>query len=133
MPNPNYRKPVPGAWAAEGLRVIFEESLVELGGEIVEKLKIIIEAMAWEQLIIFKYSGSDRVVAPFVVGSSSEGNPLMRGFQVEGISRSGKGKGWRVFQVREMGDVENHQDYFKSEDFDFQRPYPWIHKVFRML
>lgn len=97
------------------------------------KIETILDAMDWPQLIVFQYDGSDRVVAPFVVGVSSEGNPLLRGFQLEGISRSGKGPGWRVYQIMKMVKVENHWDYFRASDFDFDRSYPWTFKVFKML
>jgi len=89
--------------------------------------------MEWPQLIIFRYGDSDRVAAPFVLGVSSEGNPLMRAYQLEGISRSGKGEGWRVFQIRKMEKVENHQDFVNAEDFDFNQLYPWTYKVIGML
>jgi len=79
------------------------------------------------------YDGSDRVVCPFVVGVSMEGNPLMRGYQLEGKSVSGKGEGWRVFQIRKMEMIENYQDFFYPEDFDFNQFYPWIYKVYKML
>lgn len=133
MPNPNYVKAKWGAWAQEGIREIFEDELSTYGEAVTEKLRVIHEAMSWEQLIIFNYSGGDRVVAPFVIGASSEGVALMRGYQLEGLSRSGKPVGWRVFKVSEMLHVENHQDYFRAEDFDFKRFYPWIYKVFKML
>jgi len=99
----------------------------------VSKIETILDAMDWPQLIIFSYDGSDRVVAPFVVGVSSQGNPLMRGYQLEGVSRSGKGEGWRVFQIDKMVNVENHQDFFDPDDFDFQEFYPWTYKVLKML
>jgi len=101
--------------------------------ETISKIQTIFDAMDWPQLIVFKYGDSDRVVAPFVIGVSSEGNPLMRGYQLEGVSRSGKGAGWRMFQIKKMERVENHQDFFKAEDFDFDRNYPWTYEVFKML
>jgi hypothetical protein len=97
------------------------------------KIVTILEAMYWPQLIVFLYGSSDRLVAPFVVGVSSEGNPLLRGYQLEGISRSGKGAGWRVFQIRKMENLENHQEYFDADDFEFDRFYPWTYKVIKML
>lgn len=133
MPNPKYIKAVRGAWSSEGIREALEGDLRGHGVDMTEKIRVIYEAMSWEQLIIFNYSGSDRVVAPFVLGISSEWKPLMRGYQLEGVSRSGKPVGWRVFKVSEMLHVENHQDYFRAEDFDFKRFYPWIYKVFKML
>jgi len=133
MPNPAYVKADPEKWPSEGVRVAEEADLSSFEGETRIKIQTILDAMDWPQLIIFKYGESDRVAAPFVVGVSSEGNPLMRGYQLEGNSRSGKGAGWRVFQVRKMENVENHQDFFSKDDFDFKETYPWIFKVFKML
>ena len=99
----------------------------------VSKVETILDAMDWPQLIIFHYDGSDRVVAPFVVGVSSRGNPLCVVIRLEGVSRSGKGPGWRVFQVEKMENVENHQEFFEPDDFDFQEFYPWTYKVLKML
>lgn len=117
----------------EGPRVVKEWELGVFDSDTIFKIQTILDAMDWPQLIIFRYDDSDRVVAPFVVGVSSEGNPLLRGYQLEGISRSGKGEGWRVFQIRKMEKVENHQDFTIPEDFEFDEIYPWIYKVYKML
>ena len=133
MPNPAYVKSEPGKWAAEGVRVAEVLDLNLFEEETRVKIQTILDAMDWPMLIVFRYGASDRVVAPFVVGISSEGNPLLRGYQLEGMSRSGKGAGWRVFQIRKMANVENHQEFFNKEDFDFDEHYPWIYKTFKML
>lgn len=117
----------------EGVRGAETEDIEVLDADSLAKIETILDAMDRPQLIIFHYGESDRVVAPFVAGVSFEGNPLMRGYQLEGESRSGKGAGWRVFQVRKMENVGNHQDFFNKEDFDFDEFYPWIYKVFKML
>lgn len=133
MSNPAYKKRLKDAPAWEGPRVAEPWEVGGFDYETRTKIEMILDAMDWPQLIIFRYDGSDRVVAPFVIGVSSEGNPLMRGYQLEGVSRSGKGEGWRVFQIRKMGEVENHQDFFDVDDFDFQEFYPWVYKVYKML
>jgi len=101
---------------------------VELG-----KVQTIIAAMEVLMVVMFNYDGSDRVVAPFVMGASKTGNPLVRGYQLEGVSRSGKGPGWRVFQVWKMENLEDYNEYFEPDDFDFQEFYPWIYRVLKML
>jgi hypothetical protein len=93
----------------------------------------VLEAMAWGQLIIFRYGDSDRVVAPFVLGASSDWKPLLRGYQVEGSSRSGKGPGWRVFQVEKISLIDNFQDFFDPDEFVFNELYPWTYYVFATL
>jgi hypothetical protein len=97
------------------------------------KIMVLIEAIEWNQFVKFKYGNSDRIVAPFVVGVSKEGNPLLRGFQMVGNSRSGKGPGWRVFQIEVIEKLENHQTYFEKEDFDFDNYFPWIYRVIKMV
>jgi hypothetical protein len=93
----------------------------------------VLEAMAWGQLIIFRYGDSDRVVAPFVLGASSDWKPLLRGYQLEGSSRSGKGPGWRVFQVEKISLIDNFQDFFDPDEFVFNETYPWTYYVFATL
>lgn len=117
----------------EGVRLGEQGDVDNLSSESLYKIETILEAMEWPQLIIFLYDGTDRVVAPFVIGVSKDGNPLVRGFQLEGLSRSGKVGGWRVFQVQKILNLENHQEYFYPDEFDFERGYPWIYKVFKML
>jgi len=133
MPNPAYVKSEPGKWAREGVREAYREDLDALEDESKLKIYRILEAMEWPQLVVFHYGESDRLVAPFVVGVSGYGNPLMRGYQLEGNSRSGKGEGWRTFQIFKMENLENYQEFFNQEDFDFDVSYPWIYKVFKML
>ena len=118
--------------AYEGVRAAELEDIEGIDSETQVKMETILDAMDWPQLVIFEYSGSSRVVAPFVLGVSSEGNPLMRGYQLEGVSISGKGEGWRVFQIQKMENVENHKDFFDAEDFDFNHLYPWTYKVIGM-
>lgn len=133
MSNPAYQKRREDLPIWEGPRVAEDWEMAYLSHPDQIKIELILDAMDWPQLIVFMYDGSDRVVAPFVIGVSSEGNPLLRGYQIEGVSRSGKTEGWRVFQISKMENLANHQDYFYPGDFDFDQFYPWIYKVYKML
>src|SRR3972149_11456702 len=133
MSHPEWEKKSTDEPIWEGPRVLEEWELADYDEETRFKIETILDAMDWPQLLIFKYGDSDRVVAPFVVGVSSEGNPLLRGYQLEGNSRSGKGAGWRVFQIEKMDALENHQDFFDRADFEFDETYPWVYKVLKML
>ena len=133
MTNPQWGKRATDEPIYEGVRAADVEEFEAIEDWVKFQIQIIFDAMDWPQLIVFNYDGSDRVVAPFVVGVSRDGNPLLRGYQLEGVSRSGKGPGWRVFQVRKMNDLDNFQDYFYKEDFDFDQFYPWTYKVIKML
>jgi hypothetical protein len=133
MSNPEWEKKSTDEPIWEGPRDVDFEAMGISDRETQIKIRTILGAMDWPQLICFRYGDSDRVVAPFVVGVSSEGNPLLRGYQLEGVSRSGKGPGWRMFQIRKMERLENYQEFFNATDFDFDEYYPWIYKVFKML
>lgn len=133
MSNPAYVKSEPGKWLEEGVREAELKDFLSLSLESQGKVEEIFDEMEWSEFVVFKYDGSDRIVAPFAVGVSSKGNPLMKGYQTEGGARSGKTKGWKVFQVSKMENLGNFWDFFKGEEFDFDESYPWIYKVFKML
>lgn len=97
--------------------------------EINEKIQLLREAIETRQAISFWYSGYLRVVEPYVLGLSSQGNPLLRGFQTEGYSLSGKGPGWRVYQVVKMEGLELYGEYFHEERHDYDPDNPWIFQV----
>lgn len=98
-----------------------------------KKVETILDAMDWPQLIIFRYDGSDRVVAPLVLGMSSVGNGLLRGFQLEGVSKGSVKQGWRVYQLTKMEGLEDFQDFFEAKDLKFDEFYPWEYFVFGTL
>lgn len=129
----DFRRKMPWEKDWAGPRPATEDDYRKLGDFSRGNIDLILDAMDSMQLLVFRYGVSDRVAAPFVVGISLEGNPLMRGYQLEGTSRSGKGRGWRVFQVQLMHGLMNHHDFFAPEDFDFDPAYPWIYKVFAIL
>lgn len=133
MSNPAWEKKSTDSPIWEGPSAAEAEAISGLEEDVRLKILTILEAMYWPQLVVFKYGESDRVVAPFVLGLSSEENPLLRGFQLEGFSRSGKGAGWRVFQIRKMENLENYQEHFDADDFEFDRFYPWTYKVIKMV
>jgi hypothetical protein len=130
---PEWERKGPAETLYDAVRAADIPDFSDLEDYVKDEIQFIFDAMDWPQLIVFKYGDSDRLVAPYVVGVSSEGNPLLRGYQLEGISRSGKGPGWRVFQIRKMNYLDNAGDYFSKEDFPFDEFYPWVYKVIKML
>ncbi len=133
MSNPAYNKKSTDDPVWEGPRGVEDADLEALSDDSRLKVQTILDAMDWPKLIVFHYGDSDRLVAPFCVGVSSVGNPLLRGYQLEGVSLSGKGEGWRVFQVEKMELEDTDGDFFSADDFAFDEFYPWIYKVFKML
>jgi hypothetical protein len=133
MAHPEWEKLATDEPIYEGVREAEQVDLSEFDVETGTKIRTILDAMDVQELIVFGYGESDRVVAPFVVGVSSSKNPLLRAYQMEGISRSGKGPGWRVFQVNKMENVREFWEYFNVDDFSFDFDYPWIYKVIKTL
>lgn len=117
----------------EGVRPAGASDFVGIDDLDLMNIEDILGCMDRTEFIIFEYSGFDRLVAPFVLGVSSVGNPLLRGYQVEGNSKGGVGYGWRVYRVREMSMVNRSWEFFNIEDFKFIGEYPWTYKVFKML
>jgi hypothetical protein len=133
MANPAYQKRRRDLPTWEGPRVAEFWDVTGFDPVRQSKVLLLLDAMDWPRLVVFMYGGSDRLVAPFVIGVSSDGNPLLRGYQLEGNSRSGKGEGWRVFQVDKIENLFDHEEYFYPDDFDFDQFYPWVYKVYKML
>jgi hypothetical protein len=133
MSKPEWEKKIPGEPGYEGVRVaeLWELGVLSPADQLA--VDVILEALEWCQLIIIRYGDSDRVVAPFVLGASAAWNLLLRGYQLEGASRSGKGEGWRVFQIQKMALPANFQDFFDPDEFVFDSTYPWTYYVLATL
>lgn len=62
-------------------------------------------AIAARAVIGFEYEGGHRVVEPHCHGISKPGNEVLRGYQVDGFSKSGRVPPWRLFIVGKMGPI----------------------------
>lgn len=57
------------------------------------------EALAAKNRLEIRYDGFIRVVEVHAVGTTSEGNPVMRAWQVRGGSKSGNTTGWKLLSL----------------------------------
>ena len=57
------------------------------------------DALNARKRLSITYGGYTRVVEVHAVGTTSDGNPVMRAWQVSGGSKSGKGLPWRLFRL----------------------------------
>mgnify|MGYP001769900790 CR=1 FL=1 len=69
--------------------------------------KTITQAIAERKVLEFYYYGGIRVVEPFVYGIHKETkNEVLCAYQVRGFSRSKKLLRWRLYNVKNMKDIE---------------------------
>ena len=78
--------------------------------------KLIKTAIRSKNLLKFNYHGHVRVIEPHCYGLSTNGNPVLRAFQVGGTSPSGP-LSWRLFSMEDVKKVE-----FLNETFLRARP-----------
>ncbi|WP_411343588.1 hypothetical protein ACE3MZ_18530 [Paenibacillus sp. WLX1005] len=79
------------------------------------------DAIDQKNLLTFFYDGGARTVEPYCYGIGTKGHELLRGYQIDGYSSSGK-LGWRLFKVADMSSIEtegsfeaNRPDYKKGD------------------
>lgn len=75
-------------------------------------LSMIETCIAHRWLLSFVYDGLPRVVEPHLVGYSTTGKQLLRAYQVDGQSESGRIPDWRLFEVGKMRSPGYQQTYF---------------------
>ena len=68
--------------------------------------EIISEAIHKKVCISLHYDGFDRIVEPHAYGITNDGNEVMRIWQTQGGSNSGKMPPWRLFTVREAKTIK---------------------------
>ena len=81
---------------------------------------IIEEAIENMQLIEFYYDGGIRIVEPHCLGQSTKGNDLVRAFQVEGYSSSGK-MGWKLYDLSNISSINLLDERFESPRPGYKR------------
>jgi hypothetical protein len=77
----------------------------------------IINAINNMEILSFTYKGNHRIVEPHAYGMGSDGDDLLRAYQVGGYSSSGRLPKWRLFEVNEIDNLS-----LTGEKFDGVRP-----------
>ncbi|MCX9009683.1 MAG: hypothetical protein OIN66_01050 [Candidatus Methanoperedens sp.] len=78
---------------------------------------VICSAIRSKQIIRFDYSGGLRTIEPFCYGVSTSGNEILRAYQRDGYSVSGKPAGWKLFRISGVSNLT-----VTDEHFDGNRP-----------
>lgn len=72
----------------------------------------IITAIQHKYVLRINYGGGDRIIEPHCYGVSREGKELLRAYQVEGFSQSGKPTEWKLFRVDEIKSMQSTGNTF---------------------
>lgn len=75
------------------------------------------DAINERRMIELNYDPGYRLVEPHAYGLSSQGNELLRAYQIEGASASGEPRNWKLFRVDRITGFE-----VLGERFDDSRP-----------
>ncbi|QHT59871.1 WYL domain-containing protein [Paenibacillus lycopersici] len=93
---------------------------------------IVFKAIQERHVIEFHYEGRKRVVEPFCYGISSAGHDILRGFQIRGLSQSGK-LGWRLFRLDRMNFINSLDEHFEGIRKDYNPNDPDMTKIFNRI
>lgn len=78
---------------------------------------LIAAAIQNKQVLRIDYSPGLRLIEPHAFGYSSDGNLLLRAYQIEGASASGEHEWWKLFRIDRAGTIEP-----SGANFDGPRP-----------
>lgn len=82
----------------------------------------IINAINNMGILSFIYKGKPRVVEPHAYGMGSDGNDLLRAYQVGGYSSSsGRLPKWRLFEVNEINNLSPIDEKFNEARPSYHR------------
>jgi len=81
----------------------------------------IINAINNMEVLNFTYKGHPRVVEPHAYGMGSDGDDLLRAYQVGGYSSSGRLPKWRLFEVNKLYNLSPTGEKFNEARPDYHR------------
>ncbi|MEQ8822749.1 MAG: WYL domain-containing protein [Filomicrobium sp.] len=74
------------------------------------------EAMEDKTLLKIDYPPGERIVEPYALGRTSQGNEVLRAYQRSGASESGEPTNWKLFRVDRIDDVEPVDRRFRTRN-----------------
>jgi predicted DNA-binding transcriptional regulator YafY len=84
-------------------------------------LPILIAAIQGRRLVSIWYDPGVRLVEPHALGYGSDGQVLLRAFQVTGASTSGQPVHWKLFRVDRITDAKFNGRSFRKPRPQYQR------------
>jgi predicted DNA-binding transcriptional regulator YafY len=84
-------------------------------------LQILVAAIEGRRLVSIWYAPGVRVVEPHALGYGSDGQLLLRAFQVAGVSASGQAVHWKLFRLDRIRDAKLNGGSFTKPRPEYQR------------
>lgn len=81
----------------------------------------LVAAINGRRLITLWYPPGARVVEPHALGTASNGQLLLRAFQIEGASESGEHVNWKLFRLDRMRDVDSNDQKFAGPRSEYKQ------------
>jgi len=85
------------------------------------------------EILSFTYKNNPRVVEPHAYGKGSDGNDLLRAYQVGGYSSSGRLPKWRLFEVSEIHNLSTTGEKFNGARPGYRRNDQIIDLIYAQL
>jgi predicted DNA-binding transcriptional regulator YafY len=84
-------------------------------------LPILVAAIEGRRLVSIWYDPGVRVIEPHALGYGSDGQLLLRAFQVAGASGSGQPVHWKLFRLDRIKDAKLNGGSFRKPRPEYQR------------
>ena len=82
----------------------------------------ICDAINSRRILEFDYDGHRRVIHPAAAGPhATTGNPVLRGYQVDGTSSSGVVPDWRLFEIDKIQNLVVLGETFDTDPPGYQK------------
>lgn len=82
---------------------------------------------------IYKGKGNPRVVEPHTYGMGSDGDDLLRAYQVGGYSSSGRLPKWRLFEVNKIDNLSSTGEKFNGARPNYRRDDQVMVRIYAQL
>jgi hypothetical protein len=83
--------------------------------------ELLTAAIEGRKLVTLWYHPGARVIEPHAFGVGSDGQLLLRAFQIEGESASGEHVNWKLFRCDRMNDVSGNGQTFIGPRPEYKR------------
>ncbi|MBU1288841.1 MAG: WYL domain-containing protein [Alphaproteobacteria bacterium] len=84
-------------------------------------IELIKNAIRERKKLTIYYAPGEREIEPHALGTSKDGNILLRAFQTAGASASNEHKDWKLFRIDRMGGASGNGGEFNGPRPDYKK------------